>query len=178
MKDLFFQIINTHLHLKDITTWQTENEFTSPFVILSDKKGCEVYNLYNGLIAVVQMYVWYISGCHIARLTARERCICRSRRNNSKISGVDTSYLRALRALSTPSKDEKSDKTTDTNSDERDSGSKLVDDARLSTGTETERMIRSIAEAVGDTGPMDHIEKLDKLDKALSKLVQYFLCNA
>ena len=101
-----------------------------------------------------------------------------SRRNYSKISGVDTSYLRALRALSTSSKDGKSDKTTDTKSDERDSGSKLVDDARLSTGTETERMIRSIAEAVGDTGPMDHIEKIDKLDKALSKLVQYFLCNA
>ena len=83
--------------------------------------------------------------------------------------------MRALRALSTSSKDGKSDKTTDTKSDERDSGSKLVDDDRLSTGTETERMIRSIAEAVGDTGPMDHIEKLDKLDAALSKLVQYFL---
>ena len=123
------------------------------------------------------MYVWYILGCHIARLTARERCICRSRRNNSKISGVDTSYLRALRALSTSSKGGKSDKTTDTKSDERDSRSKADENARLSTGTETERMIRSIAEAVKDTGPMDHIEKIDKLDAALSKLVQYFLCN-
>ena len=124
------------------------------------------------LISRAIFFTVMFSGCHIERFYGNRHNVRNwSRKNNSVIPSVLTSWSRAASSSSKDGKGKVSN--SDTKGECKNDSGKTVADVNVRPSAETERMIKSIAEALKDSQPLDTVEKAAKLEGALSELVRF-----